>query len=83
MIGIAVGALTLCVTMFLVGRYEAEIDLKVNFGIAVVVGMVTFLLSIPLGLFAVSIGFALCTYLIYKFCYLGWGKSALVALSFL
>ena len=82
MLGIILGAFALCVTMFFVGRHEAENDLKINLGISAVVGIVTALLSIPLGIFALPIGFALCMWAITKFCYLGWGKAALVSASF-
>ncbi len=68
--------------MYFIGRHEAENDLKINLVISVAVGLATVLFSMLLGIFALPIGFALCMCAVNKFCYLGWGKAALVSACF-
>ena len=62
-----IGAFALCITMYFVGRHEAENDLRINLMISAAVGVVTGILSVLLGILALPLGFVLCMWAVNKF----------------
>ena len=81
-LGIVIGVVCLAAALWIVGRHEAEINLPtvlmIPFGVSVVTGVV----GAFIGPVAFGVGFLLAMLAVNKFCYLGLGKSALVALLY-
>ena len=65
--------------LYLVARHEAELSLPKCLMIAVGVNVVTGLLGLVIGIYALAAGFTLAMWAIHQFLYVGWGKSAIVS----
>lgn len=81
-LGSIVGAFVLCIAMYVVGRHEAENNLSINLMISFGLAFVTAILAMFLGILALPLAFGIGMWAINKFCYLGWGKAAIVTASF-